>query len=199
MKSHAVPVVVMLLVSGLVCAEPLGRLFYTPAQRAQLDGERNRPNPVVVPEAPAEPVRVPPALTYSGVVQRSDGKATVWINNQIAPQGEALSGIAVVGRVGRDGKVRLRFPQNNAAVDLKVGQTFEVDSGTVAEGYARPQPPAISDVKPATREDNTPSDAMKNPRRRSAWREDDQPVGEDSGSRLDRVRSAVSREWKRSR
>lgn len=136
----------LLLLPGMAGAEPLGRLFYSPAQRAQLDAERNRPNPVVVPETPAEPVRVPPALTYSGVVQRNDGKATLWINNRIVPQGEALSGVAVVGRVRRDGAIRLQLPQSNAAVDLKVGQTLQVDSGTVAEGYARPLQSAKDDI-----------------------------------------------------
>ncbi|MDR3054609.1 MAG: hypothetical protein LBU53_04315 [Zoogloeaceae bacterium] len=57
------------LVAPGVYAEPpaLGRLFYTPAERAQME------------EAQPESVT---ATHYQGMVESSDGRRTVWINGQ---------------------------------------------------------------------------------------------------------------------
>ena len=55
---------------------PLGRLFYSAEQRAQLDAQRTSS------QSP-QPVR---ELRLDGIVRRSDGHQTVWIN------GEAHSG-----------------------------------------------------------------------------------------------------------
>lgn len=64
--------VALLLVLGChaYATEATGRLFYTPAERAQLDA------------AKAAPEHAPP--TYQGIVRRSQGPATVWIDG--APQ-----------------------------------------------------------------------------------------------------------------
>lgn len=57
----------------------LGRLFYTPDQRAGLEKARlqNRTQaPIRAPSIPPEP------LTYDGIVIRSDGHATRWVNGK---------------------------------------------------------------------------------------------------------------------
>lgn len=65
----------MLLFGSQAGAE--GRLFYTAEQRAGL--ERARSNPVTESNT-SHPRTRPPTFTYNGVVLRSDGRNTRWIN-----------------------------------------------------------------------------------------------------------------------
>lgn len=129
-------------------AEPLGRLFYTPAERAQLDTLRSQKNtaPPVVEQAP---VPVPEVITYGGIVRRSDGRTTVWINNNAINDGKDGGRSAVVSRVQPDGSVAVEVPQTSRNVRLKVGQSVDILSGAVAEPYA-PRPGSVSaQPKPA--------------------------------------------------
>lgn len=68
--------------SGTCLANPVadpGRLFYTPEQRAQLEAARDR-NVTQTKQAP--PTVTPAPLRFDGMVIRSDGKATSWVNGQ---------------------------------------------------------------------------------------------------------------------
>jgi hypothetical protein len=130
-----------LAVANTASAEqPLGRLFFTPAERAQLDQARTHKQRS--PQSTAtEPVALPATqtITYSGIVRRSDGKSILWLNNRAAEEKEALAGLAVDGRVGADGAVTLQGA-GGSTVRLKVGQRAELQTGKVAE--ARHAPPA---------------------------------------------------------
>ena len=91
-------------------AETFGRFFFTPAERAQLDlarAQNRAPQPK--PAEPAETAPAPQVLTYSGMVRRSDGKSVLWLNNRPVDEKEALSSLAVTGRVRSDGAVTVRF------------------------------------------------------------------------------------------
>jgi len=126
-------------------AQQLGRLFFTPAERAQLDqarAQKQKPQPKA--EEPAAPP-APQVVTYSGLVRRSDGKAVLWLNNRPVDEKEALSSLPVQGRVRKDGSVVVRVPQTGRTIDLKVGQTIELTSGAVAEG--KPEAPASAPPK----------------------------------------------------
>ena len=71
-----------LVVFGLAGESPaadLGRLFYTPAQRAQLEAARARN--VTQAAGPAAPTIDQPQR-FDGVVIRSDGASTSWINGR---------------------------------------------------------------------------------------------------------------------
>jgi hypothetical protein len=68
--------VVLLLGLGAVHADPLGTLFYSPAEREQLD--RMRRGEAV--ETSSAPLAREHAIT--GYVQRSDGRGTVWIDGR---------------------------------------------------------------------------------------------------------------------
>lgn len=63
-----------LAVAGPAAAEPLGRLFFSPEQRATLDrqrrGDASRPGPEGT------------AMRLDGIVARSGGRTTVWINGR---------------------------------------------------------------------------------------------------------------------
>lgn len=102
----------------IVLASPgqaaLGRLFYTPEQRSALEQARaqNRSTTAATPAAPAR------ALTYDGIVLRSDGRSTRWID------GKAKDGGSYTLQAG--GRL------------LKPGQTLSGNRVLEAHGIRRP-------------------------------------------------------------
>jgi hypothetical protein len=102
-------------------ADP-GRLFYTPAQRAQLEAARIRN---VTQDGQAEAALAPPSQRFDGVVIRSDGASTHWVNGQ--PQ------------IGASGVAGLKPGQIRA--DGKVYEPYQVQR-------PRPAPPATEDRTP---------------------------------------------------
>ena len=135
-------------------AGPLGRMFFTPAQRASLDIARTRRAQTTLstdrPEESAAAAPVAQSVTYDGVVRRSDGKSTIWFNGRPFTENEQISG-PVVGRVRPDGSVSLQLPQSGRRVELKVGQTVELVSGTIEEPYGRKPAAAAPEAKPAAK------------------------------------------------
>ncbi len=128
---------------------PTGRIFFTPEQRAQLDLLRTQK--AVASQVRDEPI--PENVTYNGIVRRSDGKATVWINNEALSEAELRSKQSIAGRIGRDGRILLQTPQatGTGQLQLKVGQSAELLTGKIDETYAAPRPaPAINDKPAAT-------------------------------------------------
>lgn len=87
-------------------AETMGRLFYTPQQRAQLDYNFAR---LARPDDDSGN-----ALTLNGIVQRHGGKRTAWING--APQQVGTSDERTPESVA------VAVPGQNRSVKLKVGQ-----------------------------------------------------------------------------
>jgi hypothetical protein len=168
--------------------ERLGRLFFTPAQRASLDIARSqRARAAVATErTEQEATPVPQTITYSGVVRRSDGKTTVWINNQAVHDRESAGAAAIVGRVRPDGSVTLQVPQSGRSVSLKPGQSVELLTGSVEEGYSRrveaPKPEPKPAAKPAAS-----AAAAKASAERTAQRERDERESQQ------RIEDAISR------
>ena len=144
----------------VIAAEPLGRLFFTPDQRASLDTARTKRtrNTVATEESAAEKPPPPPQpehVTYGGLVRRSDGKTTVWLNDRAVQDKDLGAGSSITGRIRPDGSVTIQGAQSGRSVDLKVGQSAELLSGTVEERYTRsrtaPKPEAKPEDKPATK------------------------------------------------
>ena len=114
-------------------AEPLGRLFFTPQQRATLDNSRGQNIKIEVEtETPAVEI-----ISVNGVIKRSDGQSTVWINNHPLNEKRAPSGIKIISRSADDASVTLQLPQSSRNVDLKVGQNLDTASGQIQESYQR--------------------------------------------------------------
>lgn len=158
-------IVFTLALSNAAMAEqPLGRLFFTPAERAQLDQARAQKQRS--PQSTAtEPVAAPPTqvITYSGIVRRSDGKSILWLNNRPVEEKEALAGLAVNGRVGADGAVTLQGP-GGSTVRLKVGQRAELQTGKVAEArHAAPPAPPKSDATPPNEQEDLSGEKKSEP------------------------------------
>lgn len=135
--------VVLIVLAGLqgmagpsCAAEPLGRLFFTPVQRAQLDTARSQKSRATLPSN-EEAAPLPETITYSGMVRRNDGKSTIWLNNRAINDRQPTEGVPAVGRVRPDGRIVLDAPQGGSKTELKVGQSLEIVSGTIEEPYAR--------------------------------------------------------------
>ena len=147
MRRTVLTVTLVCAASGACAAQsgpaPIGRLFYTPAERAQLDVARTQKKPAQPPptEQVAEAPPIPQTVTYGGIVRRSDGKAMLWINNRLVEEKEALSALNLKGKVRSDGAMTVQVPQTGGSVDVKVGQSVEVQTGRVGEAR-RPQPEA---------------------------------------------------------
>lgn len=148
MKRVLLTVALVLALGEAPAAEPLGRLFYTPAQRAQLDVARSQKSRAPLESEKEDAMPAPDVVIYGGVVRRSDGKTTVWINNRAVNDGKAADRLPVASRVRPDGSINLQVPQTNRSVNLKVGQSVDIVSGTIGEPYAR-SPAAKPEPRPA--------------------------------------------------
>ena len=160
---HKAAAIALVLAAGVAdAAQPIGGLFFTPAERAQLDSARTakrvaEPAAGAAASKPAEPPQPETqVITYSGIVRRSDGKSILWLNSRAVDEKEALSGLAVSGRVRPDGAVTLHVPNTGETIDLKVGQRAELQTGRVSESRppekGGPDRGAKADVK-AEKED----------------------------------------------
>jgi hypothetical protein len=143
-----------LAIGASASAAEIGRLFFTPAERAQLDIARTHKKTAAPAAAPAaeEETPVPQVVTYGGLVRRSDGRSMLWLNDRLLEEKEALRGPALQGKVRPDGAVSLRTPQSGSSVEIKVGQSVELLSGKVAEGRSVEAP-----AKPASRKQDEPT------------------------------------------
>lgn len=117
--------------------EPLGRLFFTPQQRASLDAGRRI---AARPKAEASPAaRRTRALRLDGIVTRSDGERTVWVNGRPYHSGHP-SELRVTGV--EPAAARIQVGKSGETVKLRVGQTHGRSgaAGPVTEqGPARPE------------------------------------------------------------
>ena len=104
-------------------AQELGRLFFTPEQRAALDARRK----ARVPDR-AAPLVAAPVTRVDGYVKRSAGPSTIWVNGESltenAPEApridERRSGVSLsVGEGHR--------------VELKPGETLDRGNGEVRD------------------------------------------------------------------
>lgn len=96
---------VSFLVLGVAPAQAteIGRLFFTPAERAQLEAARTRTSGSRA-ASPAPASDTPPSVRYDGVVIRSDGKTTRWVDGSAEFDGTGPSGLKP-GQIRSDGKV----------------------------------------------------------------------------------------------
>jgi len=122
-------------------AEPIGRLFSSPAERSTLNYLRQskKTNIAIQPEAPvqqAEPeVRaLPNAINMQGYVKRTDGKqGTVWINDQAMQENSGNKDVQV-GKLPVNGnRIPLKLPANGKYLTLKAGQVYDPENNRVSE------------------------------------------------------------------
>lgn len=90
------PLLLLFLALGQSAAwaqpEPLGRLFFTPQQRAALDRQRQ-----LNPNFLANATDADTSLSINGEVRRSSGRNTRWINGEAQSNGNAPAARVPVG------------------------------------------------------------------------------------------------------
>lgn len=155
------PWLVMLAAMPLIApayADNLGRLFHTPEQRALLDQvRRGTPAGTLTPDGGVDSA---PGVMLNGVVTRSDGKRSTWVNGRMTNDAN-----------GARNSVRMQVP--SGSVQLKVGQSIDPGSGQTIEAYRRAPPPAPK-AEPAP----APKPAAKKPQPAEARDDDATPADE---------------------
>lgn len=128
-----------------------GRLFLTPAERAHLDELRRvRPQPVrpaqaeegrettqtgidIPPPPPPEP------FTMNGLVVRSRGPNTVWVDGQpVLSTQDTDKGVRIDTRRTSASGTPVTVLESGRAVRLKPGQTYVPDADRLTEPYEAP-------------------------------------------------------------
>jgi hypothetical protein len=118
-----------------VYADSFGRLFTTPGERKELDRIRiikeKKPRQVeaIQLEEFVEPVKkeivVRDAIRLKGIVHRSDGKNSAWINEANTFEGNLESQfIQVPNNNITNDQATVVMPDDSTSVNLKVGEVF---------------------------------------------------------------------------
>ena len=136
-------VLVLTLFSQLaISAEPIGRLFTSPAQRSNLDYLRQTKKkliaPVVIDEpsniSEASPIKLPEAVNLQGFVKRNDGKqGTVWVNDEALQENSRNQDVAVGSLREDSNRVPLKLSGNGKRLNLKAGQVYDPETNRVRE------------------------------------------------------------------
>ena len=122
-------------------AQELGRLFFTPEQRAQLD-ERRKTH---VPDKPAAVLVESPSTRLDGYVKRAHGESTLFVNGEAIPEGVQTEGMQVVPDHASADRATIVTGDGGKRVRLKVGESLDRGTGTVRDvvdgevGVARPR------------------------------------------------------------
>ena len=108
-----------------LAAEPLGRLFFTPAERNVLDAGKSlsKPTPALPP---------PRNVMLNGVVTRSDAERTVWINGK-PYHDRSPDGLQVMTNPSSPESTEIRVKGREHAARIKVGQQLNLNAGTVTD------------------------------------------------------------------
>ena len=132
--------------SAQAASDDFGRLFTTPEERRKLQALRYaEPEPEVIEEIEipvelidevAEEIEEPDieGITLNGLVYRKGSKSTVWINGTNSYEGSLASEYFRInaGDINSE-KVSVTVPEVNLEFDLKVGQTYEPNDGSLLE------------------------------------------------------------------
>lgn len=122
--------IVLSLGAAQAGAQELQRLFFTPDQRAALDARRK----ARVPDKPAATPTVESPLTrVDGVVRRTGGKSTVWVNGETIPEGVQPGSAKVAPAGSMPGRVSVPVSEGAPPKDLRVGESLDRSSGEVSD------------------------------------------------------------------
>jgi len=127
MRLATLALLLALLPAGPAAAQELGRLFFTPEQRAALDARRA----ARLPDKPAA-VAESPTTRVDGYVKRSSGKSTVWVDGEAMPDGLQLEGLRL--QRGNDPtRVTVTIGEDGRRIVVRVGETLDRATGEVKD------------------------------------------------------------------
>jgi len=138
-----------LLLPGTSGADAVfGRLYTTPKQREQLDEARNKPPQETIIIDVAEPsatesaetdISTSQSISLDGIVYRSDGKNTAWINRSSTNEGNLETQFTNVDEKDvRSNQVKITLPDKQTQINLKVGEQYDIDSREVHDTMKDP-------------------------------------------------------------
>jgi hypothetical protein len=141
-RKSAMLVFLTLTLASPAMGQELGRLFLTPEQRTALDARRK----ARIPDKPAAVAAESPVTRIDGLVSRGRGKSTVWVNGEPVPEGAQADGLRVLPLQKESNRVTVRIGDNDNRVDLKIGQSFDRETGKVNDdlpgGEIKVSPPS---------------------------------------------------------
>lgn len=114
--------IALLLIPAPGISQEVGRLFFTPEQRAALDARRK----ARVPDKPAAVVVTSPTTKLDGYVKRSGATSTVWINGEPLPEGAGDA-----PRIGP--RVSISVGEGGRRAALRPGEVLDRGSGEVRD------------------------------------------------------------------
>lgn len=126
MKFYLAILLVLFPFTSIHAETTMGRLFFTQIQRDALDKARQQNLSMETTNNTPED-----SITLNGVVKRSDGRHTVWINNKTFDEGINIK------RDSKSGNYNVQLPYSEQHVRLKVGQRLDSASGKIEEAYRR--------------------------------------------------------------
>lgn len=140
-------------ISSTVNAESLGRLFLSPDERRLIDIHPERADAASAGNLSNK--NESDLITVNGLVTRSSGKQTIWLNKMPLREGQS----APVGRpvgIPKQATVELALPGQSGTQKIKPGQSYDPSSGTVSERFTKvpspaEPPPKASTTTPSTR------------------------------------------------
>ncbi|MDD3815006.1 MAG: hypothetical protein PHZ02_10205 [Desulfocapsaceae bacterium] len=121
-------------------ADTLGRLFFTPQDRVYLEQLRwaSPESLPLIPEQQQEkgtsPDSNPATITLDGMVKRSKGAQTVWLNG-VSYNRKHLPANVRLPQPFTPEKIELRVKEKGKSYPLRPGQTLDIDSGQISESY----------------------------------------------------------------
>ncbi len=144
-----------MLISTGVQAQSIFRLFSTPAERAELERERQRLFRPGQAEAIAEPlIEIPQIIELEpppedviyhlgGTMLRNDGVYTVWLNDEPVNQEDLPNNIQLLQPFAQ-GRLLITNPDNGLRYELKPGQIINLTSGAIFESYDYSEPQVLN-------------------------------------------------------
>lgn len=129
-----------ILTSAAMAADPLGRLFLSPEERRLIDIHPERGDNTGASNTGTR--NESDLVTVNGIVIRSGGKSTIWLNRTPLREGQSIP----VGRPTGTPKppaVDVILPGQPGAQRIKPGQSYDPSSGSITENFTQ-APPAQS-------------------------------------------------------
>ncbi len=126
-------------------AQPIGRLFTSPAERSNLDYLRQTKKKLIAPviiDASAEaiyapapaPIVLPDAVNLQGYVKRNDGKqGTVWVNDKALQENSSNKEVQIGKMSEGSNHVPIKLSANGRRLNLKAGQVYDPENNRVRE------------------------------------------------------------------
>jgi hypothetical protein len=160
--------VLMLATAALVpqaaAEQPVGRLFFTPAERAALEDARRhniRAEELAAAASKRPAAPKPRDVTVTGVILRSDGESAAWVNGK-SVEGQTTDGLRV-RHTSQPNRVLVYDPDKGRMVQVKVGQRADLLTGRVQENYERKKqaPPQPDPETPPAEAAQPPTPARK--------------------------------------